>query len=81
MSFRDTIDITTFDEEYDKLVKRISETVLLCQEHPEQPLPSIMWLTKKQQKMLRRYPQMETMHGTTQKYWLTEYNILECVLR
>lgn len=81
MSFLDTIDIRAFDDKYDQLVKHITDTVLRTQEHPEQPLPSIMWLTKKQQKMLRRYPQCKEMMGTTQKYWLTDYNVMELVVK
>lgn len=81
MAFLDTIDISKFDEQYDELVKKIDEIVASTQGHPEQPLPSIMWLTKKQQKMLRRYPQCKNMYGTTAKYWLTPMNVMECVVK
>lgn len=81
MSFLDTIDISQLPEQYDELVKRIDDIVVSTQAHPEQPLPSILWLTKKQQKMLRRYPQMEAMYGTTQKYWATKHNLMECVVQ
>lgn len=82
MSFLDTIDVTSYDDSYDRLVVKIQDAVATTQTHQHnQPLPSIILMTKKQQKMLRRYPQMKAMHGTTQKYWLTKYNVMEVVIK
>lgn len=81
MSFLDTIDVRGLTGEYDQLVHQISFTVFHGQDGKEQPLPSIVIMTKKQQKMLRRYPQMKDMFGTKQKYWLTPYNVMEVVVK
>ena len=81
MSFLDTISIVDCDDQYDQLVKRISFLVYLTQDGKEQPLPEKLIMTKKQQKMLRRYPQMKAMYGTTQKYWLTPYNVMEVTVK
>ena len=78
----DTLDITKSDLIYDKLVKYIDEQVLETQNKTYyRILPSIIVMTKKQQKMLRRYPQCKAMFGTTQKHWLTEHNVMEVVVQ
>lgn len=82
MSYLDTIDVTEFDDSYDRLVQKIRDTVAMTQTYQHnQPLPSVIIMTKKQAKMLRRYPQMKPMMGTKQKYWLTDMNVMEVEVR
>lgn len=81
MAMFDTLDITKSDLVYDKLVKHIDELVLETQNKTySRILPNILLMTKKQQKMLRRYPQCKAMFGTTQKHWLTPHNVMECAI-
>lgn len=81
MSFLDTINITKLEQQYDKLVDEISDIVYQTQRNGRgDPLPNKIIMSKKQQKMLRRYPMMKSMYGTKQKYWLTEHNVMECVV-
>ena len=81
MAYLDTISIIDSELMYDRLVAHIDDLVKQTQSHKEyQPLPSILRMTKRQQKMLRRYPQCKAMFGTTQKHWLTDMNVMEIVI-
>lgn len=81
MAAFDTISITEYTEMYDRLVKKIEELVADTQKHGEyRSLPSIIVMTKRQQKMLRRYPMMKQMHGTKQRMWITDQNVMEVTL-
>lgn len=70
----DTVDITGWTEMYDRLVARIATAIPVG---PDTPLPDKIIMTKRQQKMLRRYPQMSIMYGTTQRLWQTPHNVME----
>lgn len=76
-----TINITKCPESYDELVERISNIVqLMINFDPKAELPNRIIMTKKQQKMLRRYKMMHQMYGTTRKLWLTPHNVMEVVV-
>jgi roadblock/LC7 domain-containing protein len=78
VSWLDTIDIRELTEKYDELVAAIDGIVAIGQlQGDDRPLPDKIIMTKKQQKMLRRYKQMSTMFGTTQKLWLSEHCAME----
>jgi len=78
MAFLDTIDITNHTEMYDRLVAKISADVASTQQDPRpHALPDKIIMTKRQQKMLRRYKMMQQMMGTTQRLWLTPWNVME----
>ncbi len=78
MSFMDTVNITKREEKYDKLVELIDLQVQAAITFdPNAPRPDKIIMTARQKKMLRRYPQMKTMHATTQKMWITDNNCME----